>query len=431
VAVLVLGGYGLIGAAVVGRLREAGIAVIGLGRRTADARRRFPDVEWRTADIARLRTPADWAPLLRGVEVVVNAAGVLQDGLNDKVAAVQDTAMRALYAAASVASVRRIVQVSAVGAAQSASTEFLRSKARADAALAASGLDFVILRPALVIAPHAYGGTALLRGLAAIPYVTPLVFADSLVQTAWIGDVADAVLAATMGTIAAGVTADLAEPTPRTLAETVRLFRAWLGEAPARQLRLPAVGAGLAATISDLLGWLGWRSPLRRTAMTVMAGGVLADPEAGSRLLGRPLRGLPESLAAVPVGAQELWFARLWLAKPALIAVLSAFWLTSGAVGLLRASAAVAVLTTRGVAPRLATALVFAGAFADLALGAAVLLRPLAGAALKGMVLVSLAYLVGATALAPDLWMDPLGPLVKVVPALTLAVVALAVLEER
>jgi predicted RNA methylase len=48
-----------------------------------------------------------------------------------------------------------------------------------------------------------------------------------------------------------------------------------------------------------------------------------------------------------------------------------------------------------------------------------------------GMIAITLAYLGAATVLAPDLWLDPLGALVKAVPSLCLALVALAILDER
>lgn len=67
----------------------------------------------------------------------------------------------------------------------------------------------------------------------------------------------------------------------------------------------------------------------------------------------------------------------------------------------------------------------------DLALGLALLVRRSARGACLGMAAVSLAYLAGATLLAPDLWADPLGPLVKVLPALTLAVATTAMLDRR
>jgi len=44
---------------------------------------------------------------------------------------------------------------------------------------------------------------------------------------------------------------------------------------------------------------------------------------------------------------------------------------------------------------------------------------------------VSLFYLLASTIAVPALWFDPLGPLVKVVPAIVLALVARAVLDDR
>lgn len=430
-AVLVLGAYGLIGSAVVARLCDEDEAVIGLGRNVGSARRRWPDVDWREADLARLTRVEDWTPLLAGVEVVINAAGVLQQGLRDDVAAVQEHAMLVLYAAAKQAGVRRIVQISAVGADPGASTEFLRSKARADAALREANLEFVILRPGLVISPLAYGGTALLRGLAAFPGMTPLVFSDSRVQTVWIGDVADAVVLALRDRILSGSTLDLIERPTRSLAETVTLFRRWLGAPEAPLLTVPRAVGRLVSSVADLLGWLGWRSPLRSTALDVMRDGVTGDPDGAAALFGRELRTLPQTLTALPAGAQERWFARLWLAKPLIVGGLSAFWIASGSVGLWRLKAAVELLTGRGTPDDVAVGAVLAGSLLDLVLGLMLLVRPIAGLALKGMILVSLAYIAGSMVLAPDLWLDPLGPMVKVVPALMLAVVALAILEER
>ena len=303
-AVLVLGGYGLIGQAVVEWLLRDGVRVIGSGRRVGAARRRWPDAQWREADLARLTTPAAWAPLLDGVEVVVNAAGLLQGGLGDDAAGLQAAAMPALYAQALAGGVRRIVQVSAAGAAPDASTAFMRHKAAADAALLASGVEAVVLRPGLVISPVAYGGTAMLRGLAALPLMTPVAHGASRVQTVAIDDVAEAVAAAVAGRIAAGAVVDLVEPQARSLADTVRLVRGWLGLA---QAPAPVVSGMLGTLISagaDALGWLGWRSPLRSTSLRVIRDGVTGDGRAAEAVLGRPLKTLPQTLAALPAGVQ-------------------------------------------------------------------------------------------------------------------------------
>ena len=47
------------------------------------------------------------------------------------------------------------------------------------------------------------------------------------------------------------------------------------------------------------------------------------------------------------------------------------------------------------------------------------------------MIGLSAAYLAAATIAEPDLWLDPIGPLVKVVPSILLTLVGLAILDER
>ena len=68
--------------------------------------------------------------------------------------------------------------------------------------LTASGLPHVILRPALVVGRNAHGGTALIRALAAFPWITPLVHPGTPVETVAMDDVASTVVAAMDGTIA-------------------------------------------------------------------------------------------------------------------------------------------------------------------------------------------------------------------------------------
>jgi len=74
---------------------------------------------------------------------------------------------------------------------------------------------------------------------------------------------------------------------------------------------------------------------------------------------------------------------------------------------------------------------VLAGSAVDILLAGLVCLRRSAPLALKGMIVVSAAYLAGATLWRPDLWSDPLGPLVKVVPGAVLALALLGMMDER
>ncbi|MEZ5722598.1 MAG: NAD(P)H-binding protein [Paracoccaceae bacterium] len=115
-------------------------------------------MEWVIADIGRM-SGDDWRALVAGADVVVNAAGALQDGARDDLVAVHVTAVERMLAALA-GSGTRVVQISAAGvrAEAEAETAFFATKAQGDAALMRSGLDWVVLRPVLVLAPAAYGG---------------------------------------------------------------------------------------------------------------------------------------------------------------------------------------------------------------------------------------------------------------------------------
>lgn len=426
--VLILGGNGLIGSAVTRALTQRGHEAVAIGRDIAAASRRLPGIDWRKADIARLADAEAWFPLLEEMDAVVNCAGALQDGARDDVRALQETAMLALYEASARSGIKLVVQISARVDGTAAATDFLATKRVADEALVRSGLAFVILRPALVIGRSSYGGSSLLRALAAFPLVTPLVNADAPIEITALDDVALAVTHALDGEIPAGSDLSIAEPQSYSLAELVARHRAWLGLPASSAMGVPMFAASAVSRLADWLGWLGWRSPLRSTALLAAAGGVTL---AGDATLPFKPRTLDDVLQAEPAGVQDLWFARLYLLKPLIIGTLSLFWAVSGVVSLARFNVSTIHLTEIGTSPEMALLLTLVTSLADIGLGLAAAFRRTVRPALLGMIGLSLCYLATASVLQPSLWLDPLGVLVKVIPQIVLAVVALAIVEER
>ncbi|MCB1356976.1 MAG: DoxX-like family protein, partial [Maritimibacter sp.] len=137
------------------------------------------------------------------------------------------------------------------------------------------------------------------------------------------------------------------------------------------------------------------------------------------------------TLAAMPATTQDRWFARAWLAFPVAVGLLALFWTVSGLVGLWRFEAALEVLTARGMDPGLAALAVGLGSAVDIGLGLAILWRRWVAAASLGMILVSLGYMAGAALVAPDLWADPLGAMVKVLPGIGLALFTALLADDR
>jgi uncharacterized protein YbjT (DUF2867 family) len=428
--IAIIGAYGLIGSYVSARLAADGHQVVGIGRDVEAARRRLPAVDWRRADLA-IASVAEWTSLLAGVEAVVNCAGALQDSRRDNLEAVHVDGVGRLIEACGQAGVRRLVQISAAGVGPERTTAFNATKLRAETLLAQSALDWIILRPGLVFAPAAYGGTALLRGLAGFPGVSPVVHGDSLVQIIGAEDLAVAVARCLAPDAPTRVRLDLVHDEALTLVDLIGRLRGWLGLRPAPVVRLPVALARATAAASDALAWLGWRSPMRTAALEQLRQGVRGRSEDAARLGWTP-RAFDALLAAGPAGVQERWFARAYFAKPAILACLFAFWLLSGLIGLtVGLRDAIAVLTASGMESRLAAGAVVGGGLVDIALALLLVWRTTTGRALQGMLLVTAGYLIGGALVRPDLWLDPMGPLLKSIPAAFLALAALTTLDER
>lgn len=429
--VLVLGGYGLIGSGIVRRLVADGHDVTGLGRSVRKGHAVSKEANWIQADISDLTGPEDWADILDGFDIVVNAAGVLQTGLSDNVVATQETAMIALWAACETGTVRQVIQISAPGVSASSDTTFYRTKAIADQNLKSRELNWVILRPGLVISAQAYGGTGLVRMLAAFPLFQPLVCADTNIQTVWSEDVATAVSLSVERSLSR-IDADLVSDQTLTLGEIVAQFRSWLGFRPARhQVSLPVFLAHPIAFGADIAGWLGWRSALRSTALAVLKKDIRGNPDIWRDVSGgKGLTNLEETLRAIPATAQERIYSRVMLAFPVLLLCLSLFWISSGLIGFWKFHDAIAVFGER-LPPGLRTLLVAGGSLADILIGLTLLVRPWTRYAAFASILLSVGYLISAAVITPHLWADPLGPMIKVFPAIALALAVSALAEPR
>jgi len=424
--VLVVGAYGFIGRAIVGALLQRGHFVVGLGRSARTGKRLLPRIDWVERDLNTMVEAANWHPLLDGVDAVVNASGALQDDRRDRLVQSQSAAIVALIDACAQTGVKRFVQISAAGATEDASTGFLRTKAVADGHLASSSLAWTILRPALVTGRDAYGGTALIRMLAASP-VMLTVHGRRPVQCVSRATVAELAADAIEGRIGPRLDAEIAEREARPLGEVVALHRSALGMRPAWfAVDLPPGLARPIGWFADALGWLGWRSPLRSTALKVVAEGVVANG-ASEAILGRPIEPLPAILDGLGFGPQDRWAARLALLLPFIVASLAALWIASGITGFTETDRA-AALIGGGERARL---IVRACALLDLIVGFAILWRPWARGAALAMAAMAGGYLIGGSVAVPALLTDPLMPLLKSLPALVLALVAASLLEER
>jgi uncharacterized protein YbjT (DUF2867 family) len=426
--VLVVGASGFIGSAIAIRLGACGHEMVAVSRRrppTGSSGGHLP------LDLSQQRTPADWLPHLRTIDAVVYCAGVLQNAPGDSLEDVHHRAAASLFEACAQAGVRRVILFSAIGVDRETRTAFSSTKAAGECALMASPLDWVILRPSIVVGHGAYGGSALLRGLAASPVLAVPAGAGAL-QPVMLDDVVETVLQFLKPDAPARVALDLAGPEALSLGALVGRFRRWLGWRPVPTMTLPGWLASVAFKLGDIAGWFGWRSAIRSTAGRELLRGATGDPAPWTAATGIVPRSLDAALMAEPATVQDRWFAGLYLLRPWIFGVLAVFWISTGIVSLGPGwQNGIGLMNEGGVFGWKAAAVVVAGALADLAIGLTIAWRRTARLGLILAILLTLTYLVIGTLLLPRLWSDPLGPMLKVPPILLFHLAGLAILEDR
>ena len=434
-SIVVLGASGLIGRDVAARLARGGRRVVAVAREFAGgAPPGCTPVVAPFADLDADALAALIAP--HAPSLVLNCVGVLQGaGVRD---AHSGFVQRLVAACRALPSPPTLAHLSIPGDAAGDATEFARSKRDGEATIRASGLANAILRPGFVVAPGAYGGSALVRAVAASPVTLP---ADELARP--FRAVASADIARTVahladhppgedadGGVDGGVTWDLMHPAPTTLGDVVEAHRAWLG-GPRARLAVPGWLTGVGGALSDLAGRLGWRPPTRSTALAELRRGIAGDPAPWMAATGIEPLPVAAALAEHPATVADHWFARLYPLKALALATLVVFWAASGIIALAAFTEARAILLAAGFPPLVATAVTWISSLMDIAIGALIAHRRTARLGLWAGIAVSLFYMAGAAVLTPALWLDPVGALVKTFPAIVLMMVCLATLEDR
>lgn len=244
--ICVLGGTGFVGSELIARLVSEGHWVRVPTRNSARGQhlRVLSTVQLITANVHDLRTLGQ---LLAGMDVVINLVGILNESGRATFRAVHVDLAAKLVAAARGAKIRRLLQMSALGAdRERGPSRYLRSKGEAEALIRAAGahLDYTIFHPSVIFGP----GDSLTNRFASLLSLSggllPLARSQARFAPVYVGDVANAFVRTLEQRESFGETYELCGPEVLTLEQIVRSTAA-VAQLPCHISRLP-----------DMVGWL-------------------------------------------------------------------------------------------------------------------------------------------------------------------------------
>lgn len=275
--ITIFGGSGFVGRYVVQRLLARGARVRIAGREPRKALFLKPlgglgQTQFVAADV---RDAASVARAVAGVDAVINLAGSFDDMF-----AVQADGAGHVAAAAKAAGVPALVHISAIGADAASASNYGRSKGEGETAVRAAFPDAAILRPSTIFGREDQfinRFAALIRMLPVVPVIAP----NTKFQPVYVGDVADAVVAA-LDTSAAGQTFELGGPQQFSMAGLLE----WIGEATGRKRLFVAVPDAIASPLARGFGWMPGAPITKDQWLMLQSDNIVADGAAGLAELG-------------------------------------------------------------------------------------------------------------------------------------------------
>ncbi len=263
----VFGGSGFIGRYIVKRLAQRGYVVRAAVRDPEAAL--FLKPMGGVGQVVPLYAALDNQPTVaravEGASIVVNAVGILTERTRGDFERIQAEGAGRVVRLAAAAGADQLVHISAIGADPSSPSAYASSKARGEQAVRAAFPAATILRPSVVFGPEDQFFNRFASMAQMLPFL-PVICGGTKLQPVYVGDVADAVMAALLDPDAAGKTFELGGPSVWTLREVME----YVLKETRRDRRLVTVSSGMARLQATVLEHLPGK-PLTRDQLLLLA----------------------------------------------------------------------------------------------------------------------------------------------------------------
>ncbi len=418
--ILLTGATGFIGRHILQSLENEGHNVTACVRNPEKLQQCFPNTCFIEVDFAKANSLENWLPYLNNIDAVINAVGIIAETSQQQFSQLHSDTPIALFKAAKQAGVHKIIQISALGADQSAQSRYHLSKNRADDTLRQLQLDWFILRPSIVYGEGAQS-MALFHAMAALPIVVAIDGGQQLMQPVHVDDVVATILHCLKPETEGQHTLDLVGPNPLSFTELLQRLRTRMGKKMAITVSIP----GIIAEKTAFLGkWLG-EPTMTAENIRMLRQGNSASAEAIQHFLGKPTASLEEKMFHRPATQAERWHAHLYFLRPLLRLTIAIVWLWSGIVSIFfyPHDDSYQLLAATGITGSSAPFMLYGLAITDILLGLATLAAFHLRYVLLLQIIIMIAYTLVISFALPEFWLHPFGPILKNIPLILCTII--------
>lgn len=415
--ILITGASGFIGSHLAKALYDAGHQLVLVGRDEETLQSIYPKSKTIRLDYIKAIKTDDWVDALKCIDVVINSVGIINETGKQTFKKFHQEAPIALFRAAEKSKVNKIIQISALGADDSAVSQYHLTKKAADDELSKLKLDWAVLRPSIVYGPGAKS-LALFEAMSALPLVPLVNKGEQRIQPIHVDDLVKAVLNIIDREAATQKRIDLAGPEPLTMKQLLAKLRYWLGLNKMRSVSAPYMFALQMAKIGGFLG----AGPINKESIEMLQRGNTGDVNIFINEFQFAPRNIDSVLRDIPSQKSDRWFAALFF-MPLLMRLTLAFvWIAAGLISafIYPTMESLTMLSKVGLTGEIARIVLYGTSALDVLLGLLMFSNRYLKPVLLIQMIVILAYsLIIACCLTEYLW-HPFGPVTKNLPILLL-----------
>lgn len=413
--IAIIGASGFIGRNLATALAGAGHNIT-CGVRHLPLPRELKEFKYIQLDYTAKNFADDLGKNLLSIDLVINCVGIIRENDTQSFHTIHQLGPQALFSFCAAAGIR-IIQISALGADENASTAYHRSKKATDDFLLSLTHNAVIVQPSLVYGP---GGTSakLFNMIASLPIIPLPGNGDQRIQPIHIDDLTSAIVTLVNQKKFHCQRIHLVGPKPLTIREYLNALRFMLELGAGKFVHVPLPFVELAARIGTILP----HALLDLDTWHMLKRGNISSSDDTSKLLKHAPRTVSH-FASSDEEAKNFKISALlnWLMLIARWA-LAVVWLIAGIVslGIYPVEESYLLLERVGITGIFAAWTLYGAAMTDIGFGLATLFLRQRQVLWIAQATLIIAYTIVISIFLPEFWLHPFGPLVKNLPILAL-----------